>query len=367
MQLFLFEYSDAAAVLRLQRRRRGDGLARVHARPLQPPRRRRGRRRRAQQRARRRDGRGVERLVRRGPARPRGARDRHARPRGEIDLGEPSDAGPHATRCEAIDCPVGGLRRPRSACPGGARPARRLHARRLRPGRRRARGPRRRRDLGPDAVGPPPAARRALGSEADGSDAAEELITMGMRLAPPEPSMLDMRNAILQADTALNGGALHDVLWSAFAHRGMGYYASAFDGADAKPAEDFNVPPADGAPRARCAARCLDSQTGLPLAGALVASARRPTTRRRAADRHHRRRRPLRDRRHHRGHLRQARGAPGGGGYDPVDVPKLVVARRRDDDAGRRARPQLGVEAGRRVDRRRPTTTPASRSAGRTR
>ena len=34
---------------------------------------------------------------------------------------------------------------------------------------------------------------------------------------------------------------------------------------------------------------------------------------------------PLRDRRHHRGHLRQARGAPGRGGYDPVDVPDVVV------------------------------------------
>ena len=81
---------------------------------------------------------------------------------------------------------------------------------------------------------------------------------MGMRLAPPEPSMLDMRNAILQADTA-NGGTRHDLLWAAFAARGMGFYATAFDGADVKPAEDFHVPPADGAApgtlRARSATR----------------------------------------------------------------------------------------------------------------
>ena len=56
---------------------------------------------------------------------------------------------------------------------------------------RRARDPRRRRDLGADAVGP---ARRALGSaEARARDHG------AMRLTPPEPSFLDARNAILQS------------------------------------------------------------------------------------------------------------------------------------------------------------------------
>ncbi|MEA2481922.1 MAG: extracellular elastinolytic metalloproteinase, partial [Thermoleophilaceae bacterium] len=40
-----------------------------------------------------------------------------------------------------------------------------------------------------------------------GAAAARRDITGGMRLSPPDPSMIDMRNAILQADQVLNGGA----------------------------------------------------------------------------------------------------------------------------------------------------------------
>jgi hypothetical protein len=121
-------------------------------------------------------------------------------------------------------------------------------------------------------VGPAPGLSTRLAPTAatpSGSDAAELLITNGMRLAPPEPSMLEARNAILEADTA-NGGDLHDIIWAAFAHRGMGYYASAFDGNDTHPAEDFNTPPPDGRPQGALAGRVFDSQTGLPLAGARV-------------------------------------------------------------------------------------------------
>ena len=38
-----------------------------------------------------------------------------------------------------------------------------------------------------------------------GRDVAQKLITEGMRMAPPEPSFLDMRNAILAADAGLGG------------------------------------------------------------------------------------------------------------------------------------------------------------------
>ena len=74
-----------------------------------------------------------------------------------------------------------------------------------------ARGPLRRRDLGSDPVGPahrrasaPPGRRRAL-------------VTDGMRLSPPEPSFLDMRNAILAADAADHGGANRNAIWTVFA------------------------------------------------------------------------------------------------------------------------------------------------------
>lgn len=247
---------------------------------------------------------------------------------GDIDLGEPSDAVRHGTRFEAIDCPVGqGSSDPASACPGGS-----------------ATGPGgfTLGDFGNVAGGPEVHSDGeiwvqtlwdlrtqlvdALGSDTAGSDAAEALITMGMRLAPPEPSMLDMRNAILQADTALNGGDLHDIVWSAFAHRGMGYFASAFDGSDVKPAEDFNVPPAEGAPQGNVHGTVSDSQTGLPLAGAVVRIGAATTETGAAA-------------------LTATTGAdgtyaidgiaegtygklavrPGAGGYDPVDVSHFVI------------------------------------------
>jgi extracellular elastinolytic metalloproteinase len=192
---------------------------------------------------------------------------------GEIDLGEPSDAVRHETRSEAIDCPAGvGASDPDSACPGGA-----------------ATGPGGYTlgDFGNIAGGPEVHADGEIwvqtlwdlrtqlvdandGDDHAGSDEAEALVTMGMRLAPPEPSMLDMRNAILQADTALNGGARRDLVWSVFAHRGMGFYASVFDSSDAEPAENFNVPPAAGTPQGNLHGTVSDSQTGLPLAGAVL-------------------------------------------------------------------------------------------------
>ena len=74
------------------------------------------------------------------------------------------------------------------------------------------------------------------------------LITAALPLSPPEPTFLDMRNAILQADAAA-GGTFHARIWSVFATRGMGYFASADDGNDTTPLEDFSLPPAPGGPR----------------------------------------------------------------------------------------------------------------------
>jgi subtilisin-like proprotein convertase family protein len=78
--------------------------------------------------------------------------------------------------------------------------------------------------------------RRALGSYT-----ARALVTSGLRLSPNDPSFLDMRNAILQADEVA-GGAHHDELWSLFAARGMGYGA-VDHGANSMPEEAFDVPP----------------------------------------------------------------------------------------------------------------------------
>ena len=55
---------------------------------------------------------------------------------------------------------------------------------------------------------------------------ARNVITRGMELAPPDPSFLEMRNAIIQADKVVYGGADKARLWAVFAKRGMGYFAS---------------------------------------------------------------------------------------------------------------------------------------------
>ncbi len=102
-----------------------------------------------------------------------------------------------------------------------------------------------------------------LGEE-DGSDAAEQLITQGMRLSPPEPSFLDMRNAILAADAGL-GSTHRSLIWQVFAHRGMGFFAGVADSSDTSPAEDFNLPPAPNAPKGRIAGTLTSADNGLPM------------------------------------------------------------------------------------------------------
>ena len=68
------------------------------------------------------------------------------------------------------------------------------------------------------------------------------LVTDGLRLAPANPTYLDMRNAILQADTNRGFGD-HALLWSVFAGRGMGFRARTTGNDDAAPVQDFALPP----------------------------------------------------------------------------------------------------------------------------
>ena len=168
---------------------------------------------------------------------------------GEIDVGEYTDLDPHTLRSQALDCPVNAVT---EACPGGA--ATGVGGYTLG-------------DFG-NVFGVPEVhadgeiwaetlwdLRQALqvktGSAATASSFAELLVTEGMRMSPPEPSMLDMRNAILAAEVAGFGGAAHDLVWDVFRKRGMGYYAAATDGADTEPVEDFMAPPNPLVPRAR--------------------------------------------------------------------------------------------------------------------
>ena len=164
---------------------------------------------RAQRAAGRRDGRGVERLVRDGLPRRARASSSTTRRAGEVDIGDYTDAAPHSIRIEALDCPVGAAAPP--ALPRrhgtGGRAATRTATSATSRARRRSTPTARSgaQTLWDLRSGWSPRRRAA------GSDLAEQLITEGMRLSPPEPSFLDMRNAILAADVGDRGGANRDL------------------------------------------------------------------------------------------------------------------------------------------------------------
>ena len=55
-----------------------------------------------------------------------------------------------------------------------------------------------------------------------GNQIALNLVIEGLKMQPCSPGFVDARNAILAADVALYGGAYTDLLWAAFARRGLG-------------------------------------------------------------------------------------------------------------------------------------------------
>jgi extracellular elastinolytic metalloproteinase len=107
--------------------------------------------------------------------------------------------------------------------------------------------------------------------DALGSDMAESLATRAMELSPFNPSFLDERNAILQADMVLNGGANQTAIWGVFAHRGMGWFAGTLDGDDTRPVADFSMPPNPSDPKGSLSGTISDRDTSGPVQGAIVA------------------------------------------------------------------------------------------------
>ncbi|MGZ8582370.1 MAG: M36 family metallopeptidase [Actinomycetota bacterium] len=95
------------------------------------------------------------------------------------------------------------------------------------------------------------------------------LVTRAMEVSPPNPSFLDMRNAILLADTIVSGGANHETIWRVFAGRGMGFFAETDGGT--KPTEDFSMPiDCPGLACGRVQGTIIDADAGTPVAGAVV-------------------------------------------------------------------------------------------------
>ncbi|WP_328330807.1 M36 family metallopeptidase [Kribbella sp. NBC_00382] len=97
---------------------------------------------------------------------------------------------------------------------------------------------------------------------------ALSIITRAMELSTADPTMLDMRNAIVQADLVASGGKNAKIIWQVFANRGMGWYAGALDGGDSRPVEDFHIPPTGAT--TTISGTVTDKDSGAPVAGALV-------------------------------------------------------------------------------------------------
>ncbi len=78
-----------------------------------------------------------------------------------------------------------------------------------------------------------------------GNQIALQLITEGLRLQPCNPGFVDGRDAILAADVALYNGDHTDLLWAAFARRGLGIGASqGSSNSNGDNVEDFAEPEA---------------------------------------------------------------------------------------------------------------------------
>ena len=79
-----------------------------------------------------------------------------------------------------------------------------------------------------------------------GNNIALQLVMDGMKLQPCSPGFVDGRDAIIEADQLANGGANCELIWTAFAARGLGANAdqgSTFSSTDQT--EDFTVPSCD--------------------------------------------------------------------------------------------------------------------------
>ena len=77
-----------------------------------------------------------------------------------------------------------------------------------------------------------------------GNNMAIQLVMDGMKLQPCEPGFVDGRDGILAADMMNYNGANQDIIWEAFARRGLGQHASQGESslvADGK--EDYSIPP----------------------------------------------------------------------------------------------------------------------------
>jgi extracellular elastinolytic metalloproteinase len=76
----------------------------------------------------------------------------------------------------------------------------------------------------------------------EGEKVSEQLVMDAMPISAPNPSMVDMRTAIITAEYERFGGKYYDTLWKAFSERGLGVSAFSNGGDDLEPIPAFNHP-----------------------------------------------------------------------------------------------------------------------------
>lgn len=82
--------------------------------------------------------------------------------------------------------------------------------------------------------------------EKEGRRRVRTIVLDGMKLSPPSPTMIDMRDAILLADQTGFKGASQTQIWKAFAKRGMGALAYSIDPNSTFIAPSFDMPSPHG-------------------------------------------------------------------------------------------------------------------------
>ena len=75
-----------------------------------------------------------------------------------------------------------------------------------------------------------------------GNIRALRLVMDALKLQPANPSVVQARDALLAADTALNGGSNHREIWTAFARRGLGEGAATVDANSTALITSFIIP-----------------------------------------------------------------------------------------------------------------------------
>lgn len=102
---------------------------------------------------------------------------------------------------------------------------------------------------------------------AEGAERARRIIVGAMPMSAPDPSMVDMRDAILAADRALYGGADEAALWAVFASVGLGASASSNGSQDTDPSPSFDNPLGGNG---TVSGTLTNATTGGPVAGARI-------------------------------------------------------------------------------------------------